>query len=323
MAGFILYWSNLEAYEACPQRFLWGRGWADIEQGAGAGRRRPVPDPQPSKHHAVMGQIIQAVLEDLYNQRLWQNPLGLEDRLLDLARSKLALALADKRNYVDWRQMSRDEMLRIIEAGISGYLRTMKANRLLGPYAVAEINLVVSLTDPVDGTEWPIGGKPDVVYRRDDTGITILDGKNSQSKGKYTDPDQLRWYALTWFLQHGTMPDRLAFVYYRYPYGKPVEGKPDEIEQGIDWVPFTREDLDGLAARGVAARRGMELRQFDARPAPSTCRFCDYESICPERQAQKEQNRRKKPDPIIASGPVGDDGFLRFDMGGPKVDTPG
>jgi hypothetical protein len=107
----------------------------------------------------------------------------------------------------------------------------------------------------------PIGGKLDFLIRRDDEplkGITILDGKNAASRGKYTDPDQLRFYALTFYLQSGVMPDRLGFVYFRFPYGyippeseweKGPDGTPikPEPETGIEWIPFTRDDLTGIA----------------------------------------------------------------------------
>ena len=68
---FTLYWSSLERYEQCPQKFLWYRGWGVIDVGGGPGNKKPKPK-RSSEHHAVMGKVIQAVIEDLYNEEWWK-----------------------------------------------------------------------------------------------------------------------------------------------------------------------------------------------------------------------------------------------------------
>jgi len=302
---FTLYWSSLARYESCPQGFLWGRGWGAIDVGGGPGRRKPQPY-KKSEHHAVMGVVIQAVIERFYNDDIWKflKKDELKARLLDLCAKEFDLELA--RRFVDWRLAPRkSDMMEIIRDGVMGYMQTLKAQKLLGPYSRAEVDLVAYI-DKYN----PIGGRVDTIIRRDDTGITIIDGKNSRryKDGKgglmtYTDPDQLRWYALCFYLSHDRMPDRVGFCYYRYPYGAvvlDVDGKPvldDEgkeiTESGVEWVEFTKEDLQGLAQRALDARKGMDKEQFEACPHWKTCRFCDHESVCPERQAQKAKNRRK------------------------------
>lgn len=278
---FTLYWSNLETYEACPQKFLWGRGWADMDVGGGPGRKRPPPIKE-SRHHAIMGQVIQKVIEDLYNNEMWRTPAGLADLLLEMVMKELNYALA--KEYVDWMKAPpKIEMQEICRSAISGYLRTMKANKFLGPYARAEVELVGAV-DPMTA----VAGRADLIIRRDDTGVTILDGKNSKTKGKYTDPDQLRWYALLFYLVYGKLPERLGFVYYRYPQD-PVTG-----DSGVDWVDFTQADVEGLAARAVSVRKAMEDRKFEPTPKPPTCQFCVYESVCEARKTQKAANAQKR-----------------------------
>ena len=219
-------------------------------------------------------------------------------------------------------------MKEVIRDGVMGYMRTLKHHRLLGPYAQAEEDLVGYVN------KWtPIGGRADLILRRDDTGVSILDGKNSRRykdrKGNwmtYTNPDQLRWYALCFYLAYRVLPDRLGFVYYRYPYGDTYldpDGKPvlnedgtEKLEDGIVWVPFTMDDLKGLGQRANDALRAMKREKFEATPTPSTCRFCDHEAVCPARVAQKQANRRKpkgidaKLDGIGAGG-----GFQDFSFG--------
>jgi len=314
---FTLYWTSLDMYEKCPQSFLWNKGWGTLDVGGGPGKKKPEPI-RDSRHHAVMGIVIQGVLEKLYNDELWKEPHGLADRLLAMVDKEWAYQTAKKWNWIDYRVAGTKESLRqVCREGVLGYLRTMQAHRLLGEWSKAELDLI-GWVDKYN----PVGGRPDVVVRRKDTGITILDGKNALSKGKYTDPDQLRWYALLFWLSYRQLPDRLAFIYYRYPFGNPVldsKGNPvldeagvPQTETGIDWVPFTQDDLRGLAQRAVVARRGMDKEKFEATPSPTTCKFCDYETVCPARQAQKEANRKRNPKSVDAIS--GSTGFTDFDM---------
>lgn len=300
---FTLYWSNLASYEECPQKFLWGRGWGVIDVGGGPGKKKPKPL-QKSEHHAIMGIAIQAAIERFYNDELWRHLRGkpLVDRLLAEANKKLELELA--RKYVDWRLAPpKSEMVETIVNGVRGYLRTMKAHHLLGPYAKAEAELLGYVNQYT-----PIGGRVDLLIRRDadpTKGVTIIDGKNGKryKDGKgglmtYTDPDQLRWYALCFHLAYErALPDRLGFCYYRYPYGDPevgVDGQPTGgTETGVVWVPFTVADLKGLAERAVNTLKSMDQERFTPTPTPKTCRFCDYDSVCPARVEQKANNTRK------------------------------
>ena len=302
MKEFTLYWSSLELFEACPQKFLWSKGWGSIDLGRGPGRgkERPVKD---SKHHAIMGIVIQRVVENLYNDELWKTPAGLQERLLDMVEKELNYEI--QTNYIDWRlSPPKAELLQVCKDGVRGYLKTLKAQKLLGPYARAEVELLGYINKYT-----PVGGRADVILRRDDTGVSILDGKNAKEKGKYTTPDQVRWYALCYYLAYGKLPDRVGFVYYRFPYGTP---KADgTIEEGVDWVPVTRPDIEGLAKRAVDARKAMDKEKFHPTPSPSACRFCDYETVCEARKEQKAANSRgrKKADGVDLG-----DGFTDLKM---------
>jgi CRISPR/Cas system-associated exonuclease Cas4 (RecB family) len=296
---FTLYYTNFDRYERCPQQFLWYAGWGAIDNGGGPGRPKPKPL-KKSEHHIVMGVVIQGVIEKFYNGFLWKllPPAQLKDRMLEMCEQDFKLQLAKK--YIDWRVAPpREELLKCVKDGVMGYMKTLKAQKFLGPYAQAEVDLVAYADKYC-----PIGGRADVIFTRDDVGTTILDGKNGarykDGKGgykTYTDPDQLRWYALCYYLCYHKMVDRLGFVYYRYPYGTPIlkEDGTDsgEVEQGVVWVTYTKDDLKGLAQRALDARKAIDKEKFVATPEPKTCRFCDYESVCPERQTMRENNRRK------------------------------
>jgi hypothetical protein len=276
-----LYWSHLQAYEECPQKYLWQYGWGDLDLGRGPGKGKPKPLDK-SMHHAVMGIVIQAVLEDFYNKELWKQQSGLTKLLVDMTKEKLTSTLP--RFYIDWDDApSFQEMETVCTDGVLGYLQTMKAHKLLGVYARSEVELYGFAAN------WlPVGGRADFVVRRDDVGITLLDGKNSGTKMKWVDPDQLRWYALCFSLAYRRMPDRLGFVWFRFPYD---EGSG---EQGVDWVDFTKRDLVALVDRAKKVRRGQEAEKFKATPSYKVCRFCDYESVCPQRQEAKAENAAKR-----------------------------
>ena len=70
---YTLYWSSLTMFEACAQQYLWERGWGTIDLGAGPGKGKPKPL-RKSRHHAVMGIVIQAVIERFYNDELYKDP---------------------------------------------------------------------------------------------------------------------------------------------------------------------------------------------------------------------------------------------------------
>jgi hypothetical protein len=311
-----IFWSAFSAYESCPQKFLWKYGWGDIDLGFGPGKGKPAPTKR-SQHNSIMGDVIQYAIERMYNDELYREPKTLTDRLVALVDSEWVRRTA--KGYVDLREarMSEEEMLEICREGVKGYIKTMKANRFLGEFARAEVELFGMVN------KWTsLGGRADMIIRRADTGVTILDGKNSKHKLKYTDPDQVRWYALLFRLSFRQMPDRIGFVPYRFPWGHPLrkedgtpvlgEGGEPQIEQGVEWVPFSEDDLRGLAHRASEARNGMRKKLFQAVPEPNKCRLCDWESVCPERQEQIQANSGKRGAGKKLDALVGADGFVDF-----------
>lgn len=305
---FVLYWSYLDGYEKCPQKFLWERGWGDIDVGGGPGYPKPKLEKR-SEHDAVLGIVVQYAIERFYNDRLWSDKESLVEKLTEITLREFTYQA--ERKYIDWvKAPSRDDMLQTCLDGVFGYiLNTMKAHKLLGPESNSEVRYIGQLDGGVK-----IGGKVDMVIRRRDTGLTVLDGKNSKHKDKYLNPDQLRFYALCIKAETGELPDRLGFVYYRFPYDAELG------EEGVGWIPCTEADLQGLAHRATVTWKGMHEEKFEATPVPSQCRFCDYESVCPQRQAQIEMNRKKrgggkkKVTALEKAIKDSDSGFLTFDF---------
>ncbi len=265
-----LFWSEIASYEACPQQCLWTYGWEDMDVGGGPGK--PKPQLRRSEHHAVMGKVIQKVLEKAYNEGWFYRP-NLVDFLTEQTKGLLRWYLG--KHFVD--QMTTEKMADICVFGVLGYLHTMRQHKLYGQVA-CERRLEAQIGN------LPIGGKPDFIFL--DKLRRILDGKNSEYKDRYVTPDQLRWYALCYHKVEEVMPDQIGFVWYRYPFDEKA-GEP-----GLDWVPVTPRDLEQLEERAVRVRLAQVARNFDPTPVPKTCRICNYESVCEARKATKKGSPR-------------------------------
>jgi hypothetical protein len=309
--GFTIYWSSLAEYRSCPQKFLWSRGWPGYDLGAGDGKKKPKPKLR-SAHHSMMGTAIQYAIECMYNQELWRNPASLPQELIRLVELSWDMQAANPKNWVDYSQAgSREQLLDVCRNGVLGYLKTMRANKILGTVNKAELELLAK-TNPHN----PVGGKPDLIIDRPDTGVTIFDGKNSQKKGEYTDPDQLRWYAMVYYLVYRKMPDRLAFIYYRYPFGTPIydqEGRPTgAVDSGLDIVEFDSNDVDRLAQWSEDVRKSTDAGLFDPTPSAQNCKWCEYEIVCPARQAQRASSGRSRP--VIPEIQSSSDGYATLTL---------
>jgi hypothetical protein len=291
-------WSSFSRFEGCGQSFLWRYGWEGVDFGYGPGGK--MPRKAESRHNAVPGLVVQAVLERLYNDELYQDPARLRLKLDALAEREWSRI--ERKNPIDYSESrkSRGEMLVECRKAIQGYLNTMKHHRLLGPYAQAEVMLTGWINKWVQ-----IWGYADMIIRRDDTGVTILDGKFTKYRDKM-DPDQLRFYALLFLLSYNVMPDRIGFVWYRFPYD------PESEEEGVEWVPFEKEDLQGLALRVTQARDKMRFRKFEAKPTPEGCKYCEFLDRCPERQAQILDNSKGREKKVVEELQGG--GFSDFSL---------
>lgn len=298
--NYALSWSAIKQIEACPQQFLWSRGWPGIDLGNGMGKAKTKPK-ESSEHSQFMGDVIQGVLEVFYNESLWKDPSTLTSKLDALIDTMYDKYLS--RHKIDWAESpSQFEMLTVIRDGVFGFLQTFKAHKLVGPYAKSEVGLYPMLRDI------PLGGRLDFVLVLPDKSILILDGKNGKRyKDKKTgeltktfdDPDQLRWYALLYYLVYGVYPTKLGFIRFRFPYGwRPPESEwpldvfgrptPPEPETGIEWVSFTEADMVRLIQKAEITYAKLMARQFDPTPSSETCKRCDFESVCEVRIAMKK-----------------------------------
>ncbi len=310
-----LYWSSMRAYEECPQKYLYSRGWPTIDLGRGLGKKLKVTPETKTEHHIILGHTIQGVVEEMYNEKWWEDPDTLVSKCETMVKKEFNKYFHEAK-YIDWmKSPPRSELLATCRQGVLGFVRTMVRMRLVGVQNESEADLGGWVDENTE-----VRGRADTIIHRDDIGTVILDGKNSKEywdrKAKapmvYTDPDQLRWYALCMFLERGKAPDKLGFLYYRYPEGHDYKREVADYEgrsgswaeeaaeyyrncepaPGVSWVDCSFEDLEGIAQRAKEALENMRAEKFDPDPSPSTCRLCDYADQCKARQDQIAANRR-------------------------------
>mgnify|MGYP001560785231 CR=1 FL=1 len=88
------------------------------------------------------------------------------------------------------------------------------------------------------------------------------------------------------------------------------------VEAGAEWVPYTEDDLRGLAQRALDAKKAMSEERFDPTPTPSGCKFCDFEKVCQARIDQRVANAAKRgPRETATIEEISDgDGFVELTM---------
>lgn len=262
-------------YEECPQRFLWTKGWEGIDLGNGDGKPKTKTE-KISAHHALMGIAIHHAVEKLYNDELWREGPKLSEIMCKLAEDEFNKLFGKMHIDLEEAKMTRDEMLQVVLSGTKGYVQTMKKHKLIGPYAKSE-QKIIAWIDNYNS----VGGILDMIIRRDDVGVMLLDGKNAKSKD-FVDTDQLVFYALLFKLAYKKTPQKLGIVWFRYPYNE------ESGDEGVTWVEFTEEDIVKVAERAKKAKHGMYKKKFPAKPSRNACVFCEYKSACEERKAELE-----------------------------------
>ena len=309
-----LYWTHIKMMRTCPRQFLWTKGHPLHDLGAGLGKPKPLPpeSERQSEHNLLMGSVLSRVVEDLYNHEMWKDPKALSQSLNDLALKEFEIE--EKKRYLLWDYMTREEAIKVCTDGAQNFLRIMKENRLLGQWNKSEMKMTPALNKYAS-----VCGIADLVYRDSEGGIHILDGKNAMTPGKYEDADQLRWYALCFRLQYGVLPVRLGFFYFRYPSTNPpskIEGYTVDKWTGMLDVSLDMEDIKRLGKEAVETSKAINRGVFEPNPVPKHCSMCAYEPLCEERQAQKKHNAAKRgmgktdsPDPTTAGSGIIDFSF--------------
>jgi len=277
-----LSYSGFKSYDSCPKAY-WYRYVG----------KTPLSEPE-NKVNSIYGSTVGRLFELFYANQIWKQSNTIET-LLGMVEPELDDTIQKERrngviDYTDKRSnyASRDALVADIRAAIPRGIAIIRHHRLIGADAAAE----VKYDTMIEGHT--IGGRADFVLRRvaPHRDRVLLDGKGSRHREKYVDDRQLVWYAMLHRIRHGSPPDRLGFVFWRY-----------EPEESLDWINFTAADLDGLLAHVLSTVRKIdggintlisgskEVQKqvmgdvFQAQPGQGKCKLCSYLAICPEGQS--------------------------------------
>jgi len=309
-----IYFEHFEAYEHCPQMFLWGYGWDGVDCGGGYGQPKPRPEPPYPRESLLIGEVIRACTTQLYNNELWRDPKRLTANMEKVALREWRQALRKPENAhaVRASKSSPQELFDVVREGAAGYVRTMKRHRLLTSKSRSKVHLLGQLN------KWlTVGSYADILLRSDKAPAIILEGTSTRYKLRWANPDKLRWHAMTYWRTYRELPGKLGFVWHRFPAGmltKDPESGEDLEEEGVHWVEFDPEDIHGLAVRANEARNGMRKRKFEPTPSPKTCKYCKFQSACEARLGQKRRNSRGPSPSEIPEAEGSKGGFVDFSL---------
>lgn len=271
MAGIWLSYSGYKQYKTCPKQYKLRR----VD--------KATPPEEDSRHNAIIGTVVQMVFEDFYNKEIWRRGKDTSPTLLALAEEYFWEFIENE--YVDFDHMTcrfanaqevLDELLDIIPQVLEG----IKREKFLGPYAKSEIKMDVRF-----GQEDFLIGYIDFIIKKQDDQILLLDGKASRHRDKNVDETQLHFYALLFYLRYRRLPDKLGFFFYRFA---------DDPELAMDWIEVDKAKIRDLKRDIEDVLYDIKRRRFEAKPGYKHCQWCLWQSVCGERQAQKQANREKR-----------------------------
>lgn len=248
---------------------------------------------------SIYGSSVGVLFEDFYTMKLWTQKEP-QKALLERVDATVKRVIEDQTKpskgrpggtllwkgdgpgqnpigmYSDLKELIAD-----VKDTIPRGLRTIRRHRLLGLRADAEYKLDFTLNGNV------IGGRADFIIERikPESDLVIVDGKGTKHKDR-VDPKQLIWYAMLYHLHTGKLPDKLAFLFWKFTADDAVdwigvsESETKELLTEIQESFEEIEKLEKTAPKGSSPKHALGV--FTPKPSESNCRFCPYSVHCPK-----------------------------------------
>jgi len=264
---------------------------------------------------SLYGSIVGTLFEEFYRNKLWREPQtqkALMERVEPLTDEVIQRETSTKKGrpggVLLWKgegpgqnpkgmYASREELVADIRDAVPRGLRIIRHFRLLGRRAEAETKLDRQMDN---GDTW--AGRSDFIIERapPHNDLIIVDGKGSKHRDRYVDPQQLQWYALLYWMKFHKIPDKLAFLFWRY-----------EPHEAMDWIETSEEELKELAELIRDTMEGAKSGQkrllpnappeaardvFKPKANEQNCRFCEFgtKEVCPKGFAVKQTIEEKQ-----------------------------
>lgn len=226
--------------------------------------------------NAFVGGVLSRVVDGFYKQKMWKLGDDAADAMEELIPAAAAAVMA--KDKILWLPEEEPLYLSRAAAMIPTILTTIKAEKLIGEITKTEHEMVIPLGEHV------LHGRGDLIFQRQAL-LTVLDGKSGGTIGKYTDTDQLRFYAMAVKADplFKRLPDRVGFWWYKH-------GK-------ISWKKITPKSLAALWDKIVVTVDQIVKGNFAPTPG-KVCKLCDYKVSCTEGQAFLLSNRKATNVPL-------------------------
>jgi len=269
-----LNYMKYSAYKTCPGMYRFK--WVD----------RPAISMVPDYRNAWIGFTVQKIVETYYLEKWYLKGREALPLMLSLVRPVGEYFIRDKK--IIWSREAENNWFVIAAATIPVVLETLLKEVFYSSDCRPE--LLLNFMHGVD----KIWGKLDLVFfdGENNSRMTLLDGKAGGTVGKNVDKDQLLYYA--WCLQRtlGRLPDRVGFWWYRH----------DEVK----WIRSDQLVVDDVVRKVDTTIAGIKASRFPYTPS-SSCRYCDFRSIC--NAGQKYLAGKKKDLPLVIPGNLGSVSF--------------
>ena len=284
--------TSLESYAACPRRYFFSRvlGLQEDER----------PEDLEQIAPAARGTLVHAVLEDYTRGLLAGQPRSI-DRLLAIADDKFteveAQGITGRPLRWEWDQT-------VIEAD----LRRIHDEDVLEPVA-AELAFGVGDEHPVevvldDGRQLTFKGYADRVDRAPDGTIVVTDYKTGSAR-HFKDLDktfvdrgrklQLPIYGLAARDRFGGEGQTVRSQYWFVSGRGGFQKIGYDLDEGLPTFLETVEVIADGIADGVFPASPGDVVDW---PTPSweSCRYCDFNRICPSNRAEEWVRKREAPE---------------------------
>lgn len=290
-----LSYSGYDTYRKCP-RMYWHQ-YVD-----------KTPKEPENRVNMLYGSTVGTIFEQFYEDKVWRSKepitelLSRVDGVLDeIIRQETT---GKRGGVIQWKSKedkrpnyaSREELVVDINDAIPRGIEIIRANRLLGPVADAE----VVLDSEIKGHK--IAGRADFIIQRmaPDNDLIILDGKGSRHRDKYVSEDQLQWYAALYNVKFGRLPDKVGFIFWRWSVAESMEWFPVNdrttgaiLELAINTCNTIEASKRRLAMAPPEARDDMVHEEFTASIGPD-CKLCSYTAFCARGKAYLESIEETK-----------------------------
>jgi hypothetical protein len=214
----------------------------------------------------MFGLVIGKLFEWFYNKKLWSYPTKTFLSLIEPAIDEISTQEGFNIRQTDPKFVS--DLIIDLNTYVVSTLQIIKNHHLLTLNSKSEINLTTNYYSPKYDMTIRLGGRADFIHYKDGESW-ILDGKGSKHRERYSDSEQLIWYAVQHYILFHTAPTRLGFLFYRFP------------DDPIKWIEYDSDSIRKSIDVTFDVIKKVNLKMFSASPS-TECRLCEYKLKCEE-----------------------------------------